>query len=51
LENIVPSQKSATYSANAPQNESETRIEHESSPISPTDAMGREIFWEDIGRP
>ena len=47
----MPSQKSATYSANAPQNESATRIEHESTPIIQFDAMGREIFWEDIGRP
>lgn len=25
--------------------------ECESKPIIPTDAMGREIFWEDLGRP
>lgn len=25
--------------------------ECESKPIAATDAMGREIFWEDIGRP
>jgi len=25
--------------------------EYESKPIPVTDAMGREIFWEDIGRP
>jgi len=47
----VPSQKSDTLSANSPQIESATRIETESTPIPQTDAMGREIFWEDIGRP
>ena len=26
-------------------------LETESSPIKETDAMGREIFWEDMGRP
>jgi hypothetical protein len=26
-------------------------MENESKPISVTDSMGREIFWEDIGRP
>ena len=26
-------------------------IENESKPIPITDNMGREIFWEDIGRP
>lgn len=25
--------------------------EHESKPIPVLDAMGREIFWEDLGRP
>jgi hypothetical protein len=27
------------------------RYELESNIISPTDAMGREIWWEDAGRP
>lgn len=26
-------------------------IENESNPMTVTDAMGREIFWEDLGRP
>jgi len=26
-------------------------LETESSPIKETDNMGREIFWEDMGRP
>ena len=26
-------------------------IENESKPMAVTDAMGREIFWEDLGRP
>jgi len=26
-------------------------MENESKPMPITDAMGREIFWEDIGRP
>ena len=26
-------------------------IEFESSIVSPTDSMGREIWWEDAGRP
>jgi hypothetical protein len=26
-------------------------MENESKPIKVIDAMGREIFWEDIGRP
>ena len=26
-------------------------IEFESNIVSPTDAMGREIWWEDAGRP
>lgn len=30
---------------------SECKCEYESKPITPTDAMGREIFWEDLGRP
>lgn len=25
--------------------------QYESKPITPTDAMGREMFWEDLGRP
>lgn len=25
--------------------------QYESKPITPTDAMGREKFWEDLGRP
>lgn len=25
--------------------------EYESKPIPVTDSMGREIFWEDLGRP
>jgi len=47
----VLSQKSDTYSANLPQNESASKIETESTPIPQIDAMGREKFWEDIGRP
>lgn len=27
-----------------------TKCEYESNPIPITDSMGREIFWEDIGR-
>lgn len=27
------------------------RIEFESYIVSPTDSMGREIWWEDAGRP
>jgi len=30
---------------------SDCLCENESKPIVPTDNMGREIFWEDIGRP
>jgi len=30
---------------------SKTQEEFESNIISPTDAMGREIWWEDAGRP
>lgn len=26
-------------------------MEYESVPIKVVDAMGREIFWEDLGRP
>lgn len=26
-------------------------MENESKPIPVTDSMGREIFWEDLGRP
>jgi len=26
-------------------------MENESKPMPITDAMGREIFWEDLGRP
>jgi hypothetical protein len=26
-------------------------MENESKPMPVTDAMGREIFWEDLGRP
>jgi hypothetical protein len=26
-------------------------MEYESKPIKITDAVGREIFWEDMGRP
>lgn len=26
-------------------------MENESKPIKVTDSMGREIFWEDLGRP
>jgi hypothetical protein len=26
-------------------------FEFESKPMAETDAMGREIFWEDLGRP
>ena len=26
-------------------------IEYESTPIKETDAMGRETFWQDLGRP
>ena len=28
-----------------------TKLEFESNMLSPTDAMGREIWWEDAGRP
>lgn len=31
-------------------NISDKNIEYESNPIPLTDAMGREKFWEDIGR-
>lgn len=31
--------------------ESVNNIENESKPMPITDAMGREIFWEDLGRP
>jgi hypothetical protein len=27
------------------------KCQNESQPIPLTDAMGREIFWEDLGRP
>jgi len=27
------------------------KIKKESDPIPVTDSMGREIFWEDLGRP
>ncbi len=30
---------------------SKKEFEFESNIISPTDAMGREIWWEDAGRP
>jgi hypothetical protein len=28
-----------------------TKFEFESNILSPTDSMGREIWWEDAGRP
>jgi hypothetical protein len=28
-----------------------TKFEFESNVLSPTDSMGREIWWEDAGRP
>jgi hypothetical protein len=31
--------------------EIEGQPEFESTPISETDNMGREVFWEDMGRP
>lgn len=30
---------------------SNCQCQYESKPITPTDAMGREVFWEDLGRP
>lgn len=27
------------------------KIENESAPIKETDSIGREIFWQDAGRP
>jgi hypothetical protein len=31
--------------------ENSWNIENESKPMTITDAMGREIFWNDLGRP
>jgi hypothetical protein len=29
----------------------ECKCQYESTPMPITDAMGREVFWEDLGRP
>ena len=39
----MPTQKSENFS--------DSKVETESSPMPQLDAMGREKFWEDLGRP
>ena len=45
---VIP-QNSAKLSA--PQEETFSSYEFEGTALSDKDAMGREIFWEDMGRP
>jgi hypothetical protein len=45
---VIP-QNSAKISA--PQEETFSSYEFEGTALSDKDAMGREIFWEDMGRP
>lgn len=46
----VIDQNSAKFSASAEENPFST-YEFEANPLMEKDAMGREIFWNDLGRP